>query len=375
MNDWNGAGLETFHEVPPKYYQKPMPTLLAECRETKKKLGDDLLILAHHYQQDDTYSLADHSGDSLKLAQIAADSKAKYIVFCGVHFMVESADILTRDDQIAILPALTAGCSMADMADMDQIEDCWEHVMEVTENETMIPVTYINSAASLKAFVAKKGGVVCTSSNSAKILTWAFSKGKRVFFFPDQHLGRNTAKAMGIPKEQMALWDRAKDDGGLSAQQIRQSKILLWDGYCSVHQRFSAEQIRQVRQRIPGVQVMVHPECTEETVDAADFSGSTSAILNKVREAKPGTKWAIGTEINMVHRMAKELKAAPHHKYIEVLNPNVCICSTMYRNHPAHVAYILDGLSQGKVMNQILVEPETARLARQALQGMLELSR
>ncbi len=372
MNQEHGEFL--FQEVPKKYYQMPSAELHARCMQAKATLGDDLVILAHHYQQNDTFKLADVAGDSLKLAQVAANSKAKYIVFCGVHFMVESADILAREGQVALLPNLTAGCSMADMADEDTVEDAWDHIMEVTGDESLIPITYINSTAALKAFVASKGGVVCTSSNSNKILEWAFSKGKRVFFLPDQHLGRNTAKAMGIPSNQMVLWDRLKDDGGLTNEQIKTSKILLWDGFCSVHQRFTAGHIAEVRKRIPDVKVIVHPECPEETVDAADYSGSTNKILDIVRAAEPGTKWAIGTEINMVHRLAMEL-GPKENKHIEVLNPNVCICSTMYRNHPAHVAWVLDNLLEGKIINQIVVEEKTKALAKQALTRMLELSK
>jgi len=361
-----------FANIPATYYQTPIQELLERGGRIKKALGKDLLILAHHYQQDDTFSLADFSGDSLYLAQQAAKARAKYIVFAGVHFMAESADILTGDDQIVTLPNLTAGCSMADMADHDQVEDAFEQVEEIT-GAKVIPVTYINSTAATKAFTAQKGGVVCTSSNSGKILKWAFSVGQKVFFFPDQFLGINTALAMGIPREEIVLWRRDKHDGGLSPEALKRAKVILWDGFCSVHQRFTPAHVAAVRKRIPDVTVMVHPECPAETVAAADFSGSTSEILKKVTEAPKGSKWAIGTEINMVNRMARDFKAKDG-KYIEVLNPTVCICSTMYRNHPAHVLWVLDHLAKGEVIHRILVPEPIKSQSRAALTRMLELS-
>ncbi|MDT8447522.1 MAG: quinolinate synthase NadA [bacterium] len=361
-----------FANIPTHYYQTPIKDLLERGRQIKQQMGEDLLILAHHYQQDDTFALADHSGDSLYLAQQAAKAKAKYIVFCGVHFMVESSDILTPDHQISILPNLTAGCSMADMADHDAVEEAMDIAEEVT-GAKIIPVTYINSTAAIKALTAERGGSVCTSSNSRKILEWALSQGDKVFFFPDQFLGANTAIDMGIPKDEILLWDRQKHDGGVTAEQLKRAKIILWDGFCSVHQRFTPAHVAAVRQRIPGVQVMVHPECPVNTVEAADFSGSTSQILNKVSAAKPGSKWAIGTEINMVNRMARDLKKKGI--YVEVLNPTVCICSTMYRNHPAHVLWVLDHLVKGEVIHQISVPEPTKTLARKALDKMLELSK
>lgn len=361
-----------FANIPSSYYQTPIKDLLERGRKIKEQLGDDLLILAHHYQQDDTFALADHSGDSLYLAQQAAKAKAKYIVFCGVHFMVESSDILTSDEQISILPNLTAGCSMADMADHDAVEEAMDIVEEIT-GAKVVPVTYINSTAAIKAVTAERGGTVCTSSNADKILEWALTQGDKVFFFPDQFLGANTAIKLGLKEDEILLWARDKHDGGVSDEQLKKAKVILWDGFCSVHQRFTPSHVAAVRKRIEGVQVMVHPECPVETVQAADFSGSTSQILKKVTAAEPGTKWAIGTEINMVNRMAREMKADG--KYIEVLNPTVCICSTMYRNHPAHVLWVLDHLVKGEVIHQISVPEPTKSLAKKALDKMLELSK
>lgn len=360
-----------FANIPASYYQTPIVDLLARGREIKAQLGDELLILAHYYQQNDTFSLADHVGDSLYLAQQAAKAKAKYILFAGVHFMAESADILTSDDQVVMLPNLTAGCSMADMADHDHVEDAFEIIEEIS-GAKIIPVTYINSTAAIKAFTAEKGGVVCTSGNSRKILEWALEQGDKVFFFPDQFLGINTALAMGIPREEIILWKRELHDGGVTPEQVKQAKVILWDGFCSVHQRFSPSHVAQVRERIPGVQVMVHPECPDATVAVADFSGSTSQILKKINESPKGSKWAIGTEINMVNRLAKEMK--PKGIYIEVLNPTVCICSTMYRNHPAHMLWVMDNLLKGEVIHQIKVPEPIKSKARLSLERMLELS-
>jgi len=367
-----GNNLFMFADIPPEYYRTPIATLLERGQKIKRQMGDELLILAHHYQQNDTFSLADHSGDSLYLAQQAAQTKARFVVFCGVLFMAESADIITADDQMVLLPNLTAGCSMADMADRDHVEDALDQVLEIC-GVPAIPITYINSSAEIKALTAERGGSICTSSNSERILRWGLSQGERVFFFPDQFLGHNTALQMGIKPEEIVLWAREKADGGLTLEQIKRAKVILWNGFCSVHQRFTPAHIAGVRKRVPGIQVMVHPECPVETVKAADFSGSTSQIIKKVSEAPKGSKWAIGTEINMVDRMAKELKAKDD-KYIEVLNPNVCICSTMYRNHPAHVLWVLDHLRDQKPIHQIKVPEPVKSLGRQALTKMLELS-
>lgn len=363
-----------YGEVPASYLQLTMEELYQRGQAAKEKLGDDLLVLCHHYQQQETFRFHDVAGDSLYLAQQAAKSSAKYIVFCGVHFMAESADIVTRPDQIAMLPKLSAGCSMADMADIDDVEECWDTLAEVCGEDSLLPITYINSAATLKAFCGKHDGTVCTSSNSNTILKWALAQNKRVLFFPDQHLGRNTANDLGVPSEQIVLWDQHQVDGGLIPEQIKQAKVILWNGYCSVHCRFTVDQINAARTRNPEVNVIVHPECPEEVVQASDFNGSTNRIIDVIRAAEPGTSWAVGTEINMVNRLAKEL-LEKENKKIEPLNPTVCICSTMYQIHPANVVWILESLAEGKVVNQITV-PETIKdLSLKALNRMLELSK
>ena len=338
----------------------------------KQRLGKDLLILAHHYQQSDTFWFADISGDSLYLAQQAAKTAAKYVIFCGVHFMAESADVLTKDNQNIILPSLSAGCSMADMADSDTVQDCWDILVEYCGEDSFIPVTYINSSAELKAFCASHGGTVCTSSNAQTILKWVFSQGKKVMFFPDQHLGRNTANALGVPGEQIVLWDRQKEAGGIGKKKIQNSQVLLWDGYCSIHCRFTATQIQNARERDPSVQVIVHPECPEDVVELADYTGSTNKIISLIKGSAPGTNWVVGTEINLVNRLALEMQK--ENKIISLLNPNVCICSTMYRVHPANVLWVLENLLEQKVVNKITVPESVKKLSRVALDRMLELS-
>ena len=359
-------------DTPREYYQLTMEEIHRRGQEVKDRLGDELLILTHHYQQDDTFFFGDVAGDSLYLAQEAAKTSAKYIIFCGVQFMAESADILTAGDQQVVLPNLNAGCSMADMADPDTIEDCWEHLEDLCGEESFIPITYINSSATLKAFCARKGGTICTSTNAKKILSWALDQRKRVIFFPDQHLGRNTGHLLGIPSEKMVLWNRALDGGGLGDQAIQNSQIVLWDGYCSVHCRFTLDHVKTIRSRIPDVKIIVHPECPHEIVEASDYSGSTNQILKTIDDAPSGTSWAVGTEINMVHRMAKQF--AKDNKHVEILNPNVCICSTMYRNHPATVLWVLDQLMSGEVIHQISVPDAIKQEARLALDRMLKLS-
>lgn len=359
-------------DIPANYYHLSQDEIWERGKAIKETLGDDLFILCHHYQRDETFQFKDAAGDSLNLSQIAAEQTAKYIVFCGVHFMAESADILTAPYQQVILPNSTAGCSMADMADIDMVEDCWEEITEAC-GDRFLPITYMNSAASLKAFCGKHGGVVCTSSNTEKILKWAFDQGKNVLFFPDQHLGRNTANKFGIPKDQINLWKRHEDDGGLTVEELKNTKVLLWDGYCSVHARFNVKQIEMARARNPEVKVIVHPECSEEVVNAADYDGSTNKIIKMIKDSEPGTAWAVGTEINMVHRLHQELFLTEG-KRVECLNPQVCPCSTMYRTNPANVLWVLENLLQGKVVNQIKVPEETAQWARVALDRMLELS-
>ncbi|MCP4754876.1 MAG: quinolinate synthase NadA [Proteobacteria bacterium] len=360
-------------DIPSSYYQLTLEEMNQRVVEVKKKLGDDLLILAHHYQQDNTFRFCDVSGDSLYLARQAAKTPAKYIVFCGVHFMAESSDILTGDEQVTILPELTAGCSMADMADTEAVENCWKNLMEVCGENSVVPITYINSPASLKAFCAKYEGTVCTSSNSSKILQWALDQNKRVLFFPDQHLGRNTANALGISPDQISLWNRDMADGGLPPEEIRNARVILWNGCCSVHCGFTVSRIEEVRKRRPGIKVIVHPECPEDIVKAADYSGSTDMIIKTVTEADPSTEWSVGTEVNMVERLANNL-AAKQGKYVESLNGDVCICSSMNSVHPANVLWVLDNLLEGRIVNRITVPQETKGLAKRALERMLELS-
>jgi quinolinate synthase len=359
--------------IPPLYYQLSQEEIQSRGAEAKRILGDDLLILCHHYQQDGTFWFADVTGDSLYLAQQAAKSTAKYIIFCGVHFMAESADIITGENQTVMLPDLEAGCSMADMADTDTVEKAWDYLVGICGANTIIPVTYINSTASLKAFCARQGGTVCTSSNADKILKWALAQNKRVLFFPDQHLGRNTANALQVGKDQICLWQRDLTDGGLSDQEILNSKVLLWDGYCSVHCLFTTAQIDAARNRIPGIKVIVHPECPEEIVQAADYSGSTNKIIDVINESAPGSSWAVGTELSLVNRLARQM-AAEQQKHIECLNPTSCICSTMYQVYPGDVLWVLENLVDGKPVNQVSIAEDIKLEARQALEKMLELS-
>ncbi len=357
-------------DIGPAYREEQEKQLLARIAARKQELGDQLLILCHHYQQDSVFSFAHVTGDSLKLArQAALATDRRYIVFCGVHFMAESADILTADEQIVILPDLTAGCSMADMASREQVAAAWQELAPLVDLEEIIPITYVNSSARLKAFVGERNGSVCTSSNAERALTWALSQGEKVFFFPDEHLGRNSAQAVGIPPEQVVLWSRGEPLGGNSAADLRQAKVILWDGYCTVHMQFSEAQVRAVRQADPGVQVIVHPECRQEVVQAADFYGSTEAIIKAVSESPAGSSWAVGTEINLVRRLAWQY---PDQK-IRSLSPVDCLCSTMYRIDPAHLLWTLDNLAEGRIVNQISVDEETAAQARTALDRMLNI--
>lgn len=355
--------------------------LSARIEAGRKKLGKRLLILGHHYQQDEVIEHADLRGDSYQLSQLAAQSSdCRTIIFCGVHFMAETADILAnRPQKLAerhgrrvdvILPDMAAGCSMADMAAIRQVEDAWDQLGEVIDTKRLIPVTYINSAASLKAFCGRHGGIVCTSSNAAAVIRWAFERGDRVFFFPDQHLGRNTALKMGITNDQMPVWDPYADEmGGNSERAIESSKVVLWKGHCSVHQMFRPEHVAQFRQKIPGIKILVHPECPQEVNDLADVSGSTSAILRTVEQAPAGTKWAIGTELHLVNRIKKE---HPEQE-IHFLSPVVCMCATMYRIDLAHLCWSLENLIEGVVVNEIEVDAETARNSLIALERMLEV--
>ncbi len=356
--------------------------LSARISAGRKKLGKSLLILGHHYQQDEVIEHADLRGDSYQLSQLAAASTdCRTIIFCGVHFMAETADILAnRPDKLAerkghrvdvILPDMAAGCSMADMAAIRQVEDAWDQLGEVIDTKRLIPVTYINSAASLKAFCGKHGGIVCTSSNAAAVIRWAFERGERVFFFPDQHLGRNTALTMGITNAQMPVWDPYTEDlGGNTSAAIAGSKVVLWKGHCSVHQMFRPEHVAQFRQKIPGIKILVHPECPQEVNDIADHSGSTSSILRTVEQAPPGTKWAIGTELHLVNRIKKE---HPEQE-IHFLSPVVCMCATMYRIDLAHLAWTIENLLEGELVNEIVVDEDTARYSLIALERMLEVN-
>ena len=359
-------------EIPQSYLQLSGDELRERIRAARVELGDRLLILGHHYQRDDIIEFADFRGDSFKLAQQAAEnSEADYIVFCGVHFMAESADILTTPEQTVVLPNLAAGCSMADMAQPEDVYDAWEDLGEVVDTDRVIPITYMNSAASLKAFVGKNGGAVCTSSNATAVLEWAFEQGDQVLFFPDQHLGRNTGKRLGIdPKTETAVWSPRKVNGGLTEERIEQSKILLWQGHCSVHIRFRVDQIERAREEHPGVRVVVHPECTQQVVDAADADGSTEFIINYVRNGPPGV-YAVGTEINLVHRLNEEV--AREGKTAFCLDPVVCPCATMYRIHPAYLAWVTEALVEGRVVNPITVDADTREWARVALDRMLAI--
>ena len=363
--------------LPNEYRQASREELDLRIRAAKHALGDRLVILGHYYQRDEVVRYADFIGDSFQLAQAAKSRpNAEAIVFCGVHFMAETADMLSRPDQSVILPNLAAGCSMADMADIDSVTDCWEELEAlygsapaVDGRAPVIPVTYMNSSAALKAFCGKHGGVVCTSSNAATVLQWAFERGQRVLFFPDQHLGRNTAKAMGVPLERMLVWNRGKPMGGLQAETLRNAKVILWHGFCSVHKRFTVEQIKLARLRHPGVRVIVHPECTMEVVDAADEYGSTDLIRKRIEAAPAGSIFAVGTEINMVQRLANEHSD----KTIFCLDSIICPCSTMYRIHPSYLAWVLEALDRGEVLNRIVVSDEIAEPARVALERMLSL--
>ncbi len=340
-------------------------------RAAKATLGDRLLVLGHHYQRPEVIRWADMRGDSFKLARFAADSAhATDIVFCGVHFMAESADVLTGDHQRVVLPDLNAGCSMADMADLDQVEECWESLAGVVDIERVVPITYMNSSAALKAFVGEHGGAVCTSSNARAVLEWALRRGDKVLFFPDQHLGRNTGYQMGYDESHMRVWDPHEDFGGLDERAVKEAVLLLWRGWCSVHQRFLPEHVTEFRAAHPHGEVIVHPECKHEVVELADRVGSTERILEWVTAAPPGSVLGIGTEIHMVQRMAAENPD----KTIVSLDPLVCPCSTMFRIDEPHLAWCLESLARGEIVNQIIVDPRTARWARVALQRMLDIT-
>jgi quinolinate synthase len=347
------------------------PTLVERARAAKAALGDRLFVLGHHYQRDEVIQFADVTGDSFKLArEAAARPAAEFIVFCGVHFMAESADILTGDAQKVILPDLAAGCSMADMAAITQVEQAWEVLTEAGLADSTVPVTYMNSTAAIKGFVGRNHGVVCTSSNAKRALTWAFERGQRVLFLPDQHLGRNTAfYDLGFDLDDCVLYDPHKPGGGINPGRLREAKMILWRGHCSVHGRFTADCVAEVRRRVPGVNVLVHPECRFEVVDSADYVGSTEYIISTIEKAPAGSAWAVGTELNLVRRLAN----AHPDKEIVFLDRTVCYCSTMNRIDLPHLVWALEELVAGRVANQIVVDPETAGYARAALDRMLAL--
>ena len=338
----------------------------------KRLLGKRLCILGHHYQRNEVFKHADFTGDSLKLSRLAADTDAEFIVFCGVHFMAEVADIVTDGKRNVILPDLAAGCSMADMANLVKVRRCWQELSEVLDpDQAVTPVTYINSAADLKAFCGSHGGIVCTSSNARAVLEWSFSRREKVLFFPDQHLGRNTAYKMGIPLEQMVTWDFTKHLGGATPEQIRNAKMILWKGFCSVHQMFQPQHIDNFRARVPHGKVISHPENSFEVCQKSDFVGSTEYILRTVRGSQSGDHWLVGTELNLVNRLADEMKEKG--VSVEFMSPTVCMCSTMFRTDPQHLAWCMDNLVAGTVVNRIRVPMEIARPARSALDLMLEV--
>lgn len=360
-------GVECPGDLPPA----SDPDLVARAQAAKDVLGDRVFILGHHYQRDEVIQFADVTGDSFKLAQKAADMPhAEFIVFCGVHFMAESADILTSDSQQVILPDLAAGCSMADMAEISQVEQCWADLEAAGVAELTIPITYMNSTAAIKAFTGKHGGSICTSSNAKRSLEWAFERGEKVLFMPDQHLGRNTAvRDLGLDLEDCVVFNPRKPNGGLSVEELQSAKMILWKGHCSVHGRFTPEVVDQVRAEVPGVTVIVHPECTYEVVEKADQVGSTEKIIAAIESAPAGSAWAIGTELNLVKRLA----LANPDKSITYLDKTVCFCSTMNRIDLPHLVYSLELLASGNVVNQIKVDPDTAHWAKIALDRMLAL--
>jgi quinolinate synthase len=356
--------------LPERYLGLSDEELSVRIAAAKAALGSRLVILGHHYQRDEVIAFADYTGDSFKLARLVSKHpEADYIVFCGVHFMAESADVLSAAHQQVILPDLAAGCSMADMADIDQLEMCWNDLEQMGVSR-IIPVTYINSAVAVKAFVGEHGGVVCTSSNAAATLRWAWERGDRVLFLPDQHLGRNTAHKMGVPLEQMVVWDPNEIWGGVDADTVKESRMILWKGHCSVHARFTVRQIENIRKQHPSVRVIVHPEVPLDVVQAADDSGSTEYIINQVKNSPAGSVWAVGTEIHLVSRLAREVQAD---RTVLSLDQFGCLCSTMFRVSPNHLLWVLEGLVDGEVHNRIVVPDEQKYWTKVALDRMLTI--
>ena len=358
------------------YLVLPDDTMDDRIAAARAKLGSSTILLGHHYQRDEVIRFADYTGDSYKLSKIAAATEARYLVFCGVHFMAESADVLGRTDlpypQQVILPDLNAGCSMADMAEIGQVEDCWDALMASgLTPDTVMPITYMNSTAAIKAFCGERGGLVCTSSNASKAFHWGFKRAEKILFLPDQHLGRNTAFAMGIPLDQMVVFDPYQINGGLTPARLKAAKMILWKGHCSVHQRFLPVHVDQVRAKYPGAQIIVHPECRWEVCQKADALGSTERIIDFVKQAPEGSTIAIGTEIHLVHRLAKQF--APFGKKVITLDDTGCLCTTMYRISPQHLCWALESLVNGQVVNQISVPADVKYWAKVALDRMLEV--
>jgi quinolinate synthase len=357
------------------YLALPDHSMDARIAAARAKLGKEAVIFGHHYQRDEVIQFADHTGDSYKLSRIAAESDAKYILFCGVHFMAESADVLGRDYQQVILPDLNAGCSMADMATIDQVEECWESLehagITASVDGGLLPLTYMNSSAAIKAFCGERGGLVCTSSNARKAFEWAYARARRILFLPDQHLGRNTAFEMGIPLSEMVVWDPWQISGGISPERLKTARIILWKGHCSVHQRFLPEHVDNVRAKYPGIHVIVHPECRWEVCQKADTLGSTERIIEVIENAPEGSSFAVGTEIHLVNRLSKRF--APLGKKVITLDDAGCLCTTMYRISPQHLAWALENLVECRVVNRIKVHDGVKRWAKVALDRMLDV--
>jgi quinolinate synthase len=369
LNEVEKASLDERQPLPARYRGLSDEEMDRRITAARATLGSRLLILGHHYQRDEVIKFADLIGDSFRLSrQIASHSAADFIIFCGVHFMAESADVLCAPTQQVILPDLAAGCSMADMADADDLETCWQE-LEAMDVDSVVPVTYINSSAAIKAFVGEHGGIVCTSGNARAVLEWAWARGERILFLPDQHLGRNTAYKMGVPLDRMQVWDPHEIGGGLTPEEAKSAKLLLWKGHCSVHTRFTVPQIALLREQHPGIRVIVHPEVPFDVVQAADDSGSTEYILKAVRESAPGSVWAVGTEIHLVNRLAHEV--APG-KTVLSLDQLGCLCSTMFRVSPNHLLWILEELIEGRVHNRIVVPESQKHWNRVALERMLQ---
>ncbi|HYF76539.1 MAG TPA: quinolinate synthase NadA [Symbiobacteriaceae bacterium] len=373
MADELGVTLQSGTRIPDEYYMLSDAQLDERIRAAKAKLGDQVVLLGHHYQGARVIQWADFTGDSFKLAQLALTrSTAKYIVFCGVHFMAETADVLSPEETVVILPDLGAGCSMADMANERQVDDCWSQLAEKLPGSKIIPITYMNSTAALKAFCGENDGAVCTSSNAEGILKWAFERGEKVLFFPDQHLGRNTGYKMGIPLEQMVIYNPLFGDFECTDEELQNAKIILWKGFCSVHQKFTTEQEEEVRRLYPDMKIIVHPECSLEVVLGADYVGSTEYIIKVIEQSPAGSQWAIGTEINLVHRLAEDHKDK---LIVSLSGPNVCPCATMYRISPQHLCWALEQLAAGHVVNHVQVDPETRKWAGVALERMLAIAK